>query len=390
MNFDLSLKSRVKEIVSDLLSGPLYSLMCFMFRNKQAHDKLCSVKLNEISQRPTDMYQPIVMGSEITVDISIIIPVYNVERYLRDCLDSLVEQDLNGTFEVIVVDDGSTDSSGDIAESYSCLSNFTVIHQANGGLSAARNAGLRVANGAYIMFIDSDDKIAPGYIDAMKCQLDKSGADYVTSTFRYMSDEGVVGDIEPKRTDWMAPWGRLYRRSVWNNLSFPVGSWYEDLIHPLCIDPRFEEKPCYELAGYMYRIRPGSIMQSTPTNVKGLDSYWVLDELLSWRIPLGFSYSQQDYDSILPLFGPLLLGRTIALNNSSRRMLFCAASKTFCSVEEFETIKTSLPGAWSDIEISLRDSNYKLYLLASLRLAAAGDVGLSLKDAVKIFANRNR
>ena len=93
--------------------------------------------------------------------ISIIIPIYNIERYLHRCLDSV----LNQTFEewqAILVDDGSTDKSGEIAEEYAAKDNrFVVTHKENGGLSDARNVGISKATGEYIMFVDGDDFIHP-------------------------------------------------------------------------------------------------------------------------------------------------------------------------------------------------------------------------------------
>lgn len=116
----------------------------------------------------------------------------------------------------------------------------------------------------------------------------------------------------------------------------------------------------------------------------------VLDELISNRSELGISYSQKDYDRIFPLFGPLLLGRTIALDNSARKTMFACCCDTFNSVDEFRTKSTSLNGRWSDIERALRSSDYNRYLLASLALAAQGVSGLSLSDAIHIWVNRNR
>lgn len=307
----LQILNSIKKVIKLLLSSPIYDGLLRLSRRSDAITYASKAKLSMVSQRPSNMFMPIVFKESVSYDISIIVPVYNVEKYLKPCLDSIVTQEFSGKFEVIIVDDGSKDDSGAIADSYGLMPNVLVIHQVNGGLSAARNAGLRVSRGKYIMFVDSDDMIGPGYLEAMWSRLVQTSADFVTSTFRYMSDDGLVGEIENDRASWMVPWGRLYRREVWNRLSFPVGAWYEDLIHPLWIDSFFKDEPCYDLSGYYYRIRPGSIMQSTPTNVKGLDSYWVLDELISYRSELGISYSQEDFDRILPLFGPLLLGRTV-------------------------------------------------------------------------------
>lgn len=386
----LQILNSIKKVIKLLLSSPIYDGLLRLSRRSDAITYASKAKLSMVSQRPSNMFMPIVFKESVSYDISIIVPVYNVEKYLKPCLGSIVTQEFSGKFEVIIVDDGSKDDSGAIADSYGLMPNVLVIHQVNGGLSAARNAGLRVSRGKYIMFVDSDDMIGPGYLEAMWSRLVQTSADFVTSTFRYMSDDGLIGEIENDRASWMVPWGRLYRREVWNRLGFPVGAWYEDLIHPLWIDSFFKDEPCYDLSGYYYRIRPGSIMQSTPTNVKGLDSYWVLDELISYRSELGISYSQEDFDRILPLFGPLLLGRTVTLDNSARKTMFACLCDTFNSIDDFKTKNTSLNGRWRDIERSLRSSDYNRYLLASLALAAQGGSGLSVSDAINIWVNRNR
>ena len=386
----LQISDLIKNAIYVLLSSRIYDAVLELTSFSSDNLLASKEKLNTVSKRPFNMFEPTKFQEGTTYDISVIVPVYNVEKYLKICLDSILTQSFDGKFEVIVVDDGSKDRSAEIADSYGILPNVHVIHQANGGLSAARNPGLRSSHGKYVMFVDSDDMIGPAYLEAMYCRLVGSSADYVTSTFRYMSDDGIVGEEESDRASWMVPWGRLYRREVWNGIGFPVGAWYEDLIHPLWIDPRFNDEPCYDLSGYYYRIRPGSIMQSTPTNVKGLDSYWVLDELISYRSELGISYSQEDFDRIFPLFGPLLLGRTVALDNSARKTMFACCCNTFNSIDEFKTKGTSLNGRWRDIERSLRSSDYNRYLLASLALAAQGGSGLSVSDAIHIWANRNR
>lgn len=383
--------TKLKKGISCCLSSPIYGVIekhCQSISNLNAREARCF--LEKVSSCPQHMYQRHLNDSYSSTDVSVIVPVYNVENYVSECLESIVRQDFSGSLEIIVVNDGSTDASASIAHSFEQFDCVRVIDQKNGGLSAARNAGLSLARGKYLMFVDSDDILAPGYIESLQNELQKSDADYVTSTFNYMDDDGTVREPESARDNWMAPWGRLYRREVWKDLCFPVGAWYEDLIHPLCIDPVFSEKKCYGLSGYCYRIRPGSIMQSTPSNVKGLDSYWVLDELISWRKQLGFIYGKSDYEKILPLFGPLLLGRTVALNNKAREALFICCCETFCSINEFSSFNTVRGSKWPDVELSLRMRDYNLWLLSALALSSSSDVGLSLSDALKIFKNRKQ
>ena len=100
--------------------------------------------------------------------VSVIVPIYNVREYLKGCLESVAAQTLQD-FECICVDDGSTDTSGQIADKFAAQhsKNFFVIHKKNGGLSSARNAGLRQATGEYVFFLDSDDYIHPLTLETM-------------------------------------------------------------------------------------------------------------------------------------------------------------------------------------------------------------------------------
>ena len=96
---------------------------------------------------------------------SIIVPVYNVEDYLPECVDSLLEQDTETPYEILLVDDGSTDSSGSICDAYADKdARVRVIHKSNGGVSSARNTGIQMAKGAYIFFVDSDDILEPEFL----------------------------------------------------------------------------------------------------------------------------------------------------------------------------------------------------------------------------------
>lgn len=168
------------------------------------------------------------------VQISIIIPVYNAEEWLDRCLNSILIQNYSSC-EVILVNDGSTDSSPMICEKYSSMDpRFRTIHQKNMGVSEARNAGLNVADGRYIMFADSDDALSPGALDAMS-EGTESDPDFVTGGFNIYNGGLFYADICP-RTDgfygqdsmdmfwndtmsregelFRGPWAKLYRRSI--------------------------------------------------------------------------------------------------------------------------------------------------------------------------------
>ncbi len=188
--------------------------------------------------------------------ISIIIPVYNVEKYLRVCLDSVINQSYSD-YEVILVDDGSTDSSPSICDEYcSKDSRFQVIHQENMGLASARNTGIRAAKGQYIYFIDSDDCIHPDLLkimvsaaesyDANLVQVDLSSVpedftkyneyqipelenwkDYCTKYDTIQSLYNLDKDDKSRGKDirltTTVVWTKLYRRSAFKDFLFPEG-----------------------------------------------------------------------------------------------------------------------------------------------------------------------
>ncbi len=118
-------------------------------------------------------------------DISVIIPIYNVERYLRRALDSLLSQ-THGSWEAILIDDGSPDACGDIADAYAARDGrFKVIHQTNRGVSAARNTGMERAAGRYVLFLDPDDFFHPQLMELCVAAAEKEDADMVTFTYHH-------------------------------------------------------------------------------------------------------------------------------------------------------------------------------------------------------------
>lgn len=178
--------------------------------------------------------------------VSIIIPVYRVENYLPECLDSIDKQTYRD-FELILVDDGSPDSCGEMCEEYAkTRPNTKVIHQANAGLSAARNEGVKVATGDYIAFVDSDDYVSPDYIEYLVYLAEKhnvevaiaervlfwDGAEPVipqkAETDRKLSPVEALTQICYNKISICA-WGKLYKRHLVEKYPYPAGQLYEDI-----------------------------------------------------------------------------------------------------------------------------------------------------------------
>lgn len=182
--------------------------------------------------------------------VSIIIPVYNVNNYLRRCLDSVVGQTYQ-KLEIILVDDGSTDNSGKICDEYAQIDNrIIVVHKINGGLSDARNVGIDIASGKYIAFIDSDDFVSTKYIQILLEEIMKKNADIAICKYVKGSRDDFVKENNKKRKikcfksvemlkNWhgkykhveTVAWNKLYKLSLFkeNNISYPQGYYNEDV-----------------------------------------------------------------------------------------------------------------------------------------------------------------
>ena len=176
--------------------------------------------------------------------VSIVVPVYRAELYIRRCVDSVVGQTYKN-IEVILVDDGSPDQSGEICDEYALVDNrVQVIHQENSGVSAARNSGLGRASGRYVMFVDSDDYIDLELVEALVVRAEELQAeiiffDHCEVTEKgekpFFSDwyEGITADELKRRvvrdTIYNAPWGKLFKKELWEGVEFPKGMLYEDL-----------------------------------------------------------------------------------------------------------------------------------------------------------------
>ena len=135
--------------------------------------------------------------------VSIVVPIYNVEQYLAECVDSLIIQTY-GKIEIILVDDGSTDNSGKIADEYGMKDlRIKVIHKKNGGLSDARNAGIVVARGEYIMFVDSDDYVDSRFVETALSAAQDHSADIVSFKFTAVYEDGSAKESSAKeQTDF--------------------------------------------------------------------------------------------------------------------------------------------------------------------------------------------
>lgn len=225
--------------------------------------------------------------------ISVIVPVYRVEKYLPACIDSILNQTFTD-FELILVDDGSPDRCPAICdEAAERDARVRVIHQANAGLSAARNAGIEAAHGAWLSFVDSDDYIAPHFCEKLYQTAQRTNADCVMCSVQNVDESGKLIDSALMRvadevktgqevlrkigrddvTPYLTAWNKLYRRKLFNTLRYPAGRQNEDVFVFAELFCQVQRAVCVAEPLYFYRKRIGSIMNSVVT-LRNLDEMW--------------------------------------------------------------------------------------------------------------------
>ena len=245
--------------------------------------------------------------------ISVIVPVYNVETYLEECLDSIQNQTYTD-FEVLLVNDGSTDGSQAICERY-CQTDkrFRLMNQTNQGLSAARNKGVEISTGEYIVFVDSDDIIKTNYleklmqymtedVDIVESQFTVSNEEFLAKSFKepsilFEGNSQEAVKIFTKHVLNVNAVTKLYRRSIVEAVPYIDGVIFEDVYCGIGMLKYIRKIIKIDYKGYYYRQRQASIMHRTFTP-KNLDIFTVSDKLLEM-------YS--DREELLPYIASFLV-----------------------------------------------------------------------------------
>lgn len=232
--------------------------------------------------------------------ISIIVPIYKVDRYLRRCIDSIINQSYTN-LEIILVNDGSPDSSGAICDDYAKKDKrIKVVHQENKGLSGARNAGLEIAQGKYIGLVDSDDYIHPRMYEWLYNSLKESGTEISICGFKYVhtgnydcesigkvtakliSTEELINNMyKPDGMKTIVAWNKLYSKKIFENYRYPLGKKHEDEFAVHHIMGKVSAAAQIEECLYYYYQRSDSIVgQGYP--IKTLDRIFAYEDRLQY------------------------------------------------------------------------------------------------------------
>lgn len=304
-----------------------------------------------------------------TTALSVIIPTYNNEQYVAACVRSVLDQETDVPFEVIVVNDGSKDGSRQLLEAnFGSDSRVRLIHQENKGLSGARNTGIDLAVGEYLLFVDSDDKLLPGAVENLMKTAFENHADLVVGGYICLFPDGrtTVGHAFPDgKRDPMEgvpgyAWGKVYRASLFDHLRFPGGYWFEDSISAQIIFPKCRES-CYTIKESVceYLMNPQGISAQAVKKPKALDSFWLYRRLLEERKYFDLALTQADYEHFLEMVR-LTYSRTRGLNETVKRSIFALQVQL---KQQYFSSFAARSGLNQKVEQALERKKYRTYAL---------------------------
>ena len=242
-------------------------------------------------------------------DLTIIIPVYNVEKYLEKCLQSVMNQVTEFRYQVIVINDGSTDQSGRILEKYSDIERIRIISQENCGLSGARNTGLRIAQGRYVMFVDSDDYLTQNAVQSLMETAYALDADIVQGGYFNVDGEtdSILSEQRYKDAYTVPPngvlagmaWGKVYKAHLFERTCFPERYWFEDTVVTGIFTHLAASIATVSAMVYYYRKNIHGITRVSIGKPKCIDTFWVQRCVMKARKELGLSEDKAFYEHML-------------------------------------------------------------------------------------------
>lgn len=379
------------EPICNLLASMAYMLYCFLFLIKKFTRKKeivtmtvdeAETLINTVYPRPhstPEYINPVVRND---LDLSIVVPVYNYAEIIEDTILAILNQKTSYQYEVILVDDGSTDGAREILKKFESNPKIQIIYQENGGIGAARNTGINHAAGKYLMFVDCDDIVHDDIVETLMSKAYKDNLDMVMAAHNLVKEKnGEVYSITPnvypqknlvgyKNGDAIMnypglPWAKVYRRELWNNVRFFPGYWYEDTIIQFLVFTQVKSyayipKIVYE---YKWYEKNFSHTQNKANSFKCMDSYYLLLEIISQYGYLGLPQDGMFYTLLLQHISTYYYPFVSKLDTQYIEALFVLA----CYLERDNRVSVikPLPFAINQTKRSFDNCDISLWKIAS-------------------------
>lgn len=337
--------------ISELFSRILYVIYIikFLLKNFLTKDKIvdCDNSLEIISEVfPKTEFKTEIVSNDVdnSIDVSVIVPIYNYSKLIPSLINSILNQKTKYNFELILVDDGSTDGASEICDDFANKDNrVVVIHQKNAGIGAARDTGLNNARGKYIMFADCDDFVKDEFIETMLDEAYKTDNDIVICGYTLVkkqdnkeisrreiqcSPNNLKGykDSEDLIMNYQGlPWNKIYKREIFSDIRYIPGYWYEDtishfLVFRKCKTFSYVNKSLYD---YMWYENNFSHTQNK-VSPKSLQRYWMLEVMSEETERIGLKKDSGYYKVLLRHLGKVLYSGVSSFDEKIKVAAFTA------------------------------------------------------------------
>ena len=374
-----------------VLSHMTYSLyhVLFMIKRFSTKKRTVSFSAKEALETIEKVYpkpqsKPEIINPQINqnIDLSIVVPVYNYVNLIRQNIESILNQQTSYNFELILVDDGSTDGSGDILKKYASFDRVKVIFQSNMGIAGARNTGIDNATGRYLMFADCDDILNEEIVERLLKKAYEKDYDIVMCAHDLVKmKEGEVTGILPniypkynllgfKNHDQIMnyaglPWAKVYKRELWDKVRFLPGYWYEDTIIHFLLFSQCRKFAYIPYVGYEYKWyeKNFSHTQNNSTNYKSIDRYWMLLDIIEKYKEIGLPLDAKFYTLLLRHVSIFYYPQIKNLSEELQEALFILAREQIVKYKPEEPYK--LPYMLKITEKALLNSDCNLWKLAT-------------------------
>lgn len=245
------------------------------------------------------------LASNPEYDLQIIMPAYNVEQYIDECISSVLAQKTRYSYLLVVVDDGSTDDTPILLQKYADNPHVKIIRQSNQGPSAARNNGLQYINARFVAFIDADDSLPENAVETLVRNVDEYNVDILEGSHRIFKGNQTIGvrEFEDKFSSSICfssfAWGKVYRAHIWQHVGFPLGYWFEDMMVLLTLSPMTAKQGQIHDIVYNYRDTPTGFTRAYNQDKRRIETYWVTKQLLADTNALGIVPTTYSYERFL-------------------------------------------------------------------------------------------
>lgn len=376
------------EIISYILSNIIYMFMCIVYLVKKIFHKKKVIEINystayKIIENvcPEKELQINICNKEIdsSIDLSIIIPVFNYENVISKNINSVINQNTKYKFEIIIVDDGSNEETKTILKSFEHMKNIKLIYQNNMGISGARNTGINNAVGKYIMFVDCDDYVKDNCVQILLDEAYRTGNDIIIGAHELVK-ENHQQELSRRRfiypyynlmnyrdNDYIMnfsglPWAKVYKRDIFKDIRFPEGYWYEDTIVQFLCFRKAKTFSYIPIVVYEYKWYEGNYSKvQIQNNTRVIEHFWIVKKMIEENDRLGLKRDVILYKTVLRHLGSYLYHPIKKLDEEIINALFIMSKNLLEEVYPKE--KYHLNFQMHELEKAFRENDIDLWKL---------------------------